>query len=166
MKFFVHILLVFLFLPNIWCCKTNESVATNANTATITIAAPKIIFLNYALKRLPDGSKEVRLINNIISEGKFKNANISDNSYFSENIICSQLDKNDSVLSSIYIPNPLSKDFEFINDSGQLQRKHVELDSAEFSVRMQLVPETYFIQIKEVSGNAAENIHLLTTKIK
>jgi len=115
------------------------------NQAALPQSTPKIIFLNYKIFRNADGMVEVKLLNKIITEGRLKENLKKGFIPKEEDIQCIQMDSKSLSMGSIYISNPLNKVVEFVNDSGQLEKKIIKLDSTEFSVRMQLNPKTKFI---------------------
>jgi len=132
--------IVFLIL---FCSFSSFRVLTNQ--AAIPQSTPKIIFLNYKIFRNTDGMVEIKLLNKIITEGKLKENLKKGFIPKEEDIQCIQMDSKSLSINSIYISSPLNKVVEFVNDSGQLEKKVIKLDNAEFSVRMQLNPKTKFI---------------------
>ena len=61
------------------------------------------------------------------------------------------------------IKNPLIKIVEFINDLGNFEKKIIALDSAQFSLKLQLPPKAKHIVISELTHNGTKK-HI-TTKI-
>jgi hypothetical protein len=64
------------------------------------------------------------------------------------------------------IPNPLDRSVEFVNDAGQLEHKTIHLDSAQFSIRLQIEPGASSILLNRFIGNDNEGTLLLKTRIQ
>jgi hypothetical protein len=117
-------------------------------------SSTKIIFLNYTIKKEANGNKRIRFLNKIVSEGKLKNHHtLNEEETTIGDLEWQQIDKNSNILESHFIKNPLIKTIEFINDSKNLQTKTIILDSATFSIRLQLKPNSQYIRIIEVKDN-------------
>ena len=131
-----------------------------------TLSNPKLIFLNYKILNDDSGEKKISLINKIKTDGKLKAqpVNNSENDVPGD-LLCLQLDKNSRLLARQVIKNPLVKTFEYIGDTNTFEKKTVTLDSCEFSIRMQLHPNTKSISIEEV-GARKKNKPLIVTKIE
>jgi len=52
------------------------------------------------------------------------------------------LDQNLDLIDERYLPWPLEKSLEFVDEEGNLMRKQVHLDNSEVFLRLQLTPET------------------------
>lgn len=124
--------------------------------------APKIIFLNYILKKNPDSSIKATLYSKTIVEGTVKKPAHSVTNTKAGNLVCVQLDQHSRVLDDSPLSNPLLKDIEYVSPDGALDKKQIELDSTETSVRIQLDPHTKFISL-ELIGEP--NIQLLKTTL-
>ena len=156
-----YLILVLSFIS----CGTNKQVATE-NTVVIekitTVSKPKIIFFNFQIEKLED-KKSISLINQIKAEGKLKgkakkteNKTVGDLEYI-------LLDNNLTEIEKHVIKNPLKKTVEFVNDFGSFEKKSLDLNSAQFTIRMQLPPEARHIAITELTN--AEPIKHITIKI-
>jgi len=128
--------------------------------------SPKILFLNYILSR--DSTKtiyEAQLISMIIREGTIKaDRNQSSQSGRNDLEILVQ-DRNQQIISHHHIPNPLDRSVEYVNDDGQFERKMINLDSAQFSVRLQIEPGASFILLQRITDEEKEGTVLLKTTI-
>ena len=112
-------------LLTLFVCTIMNSCASKKDAiqnSTIEELNPKLIFLNYKISEDLKGTKNIQLINKIITDGKLKN-NTHPNDGVSGDLICNQLDENSNILQSITIKNPLVKTFEYADDSNQFQRK-------------------------------------------
>jgi hypothetical protein len=129
------------------CTSLKTHTIDNTTDDVSITSTPKIIFINYKVSKKIDETIKVDLINKIIAEGSLKMNDQKENNN-DNNFTCTQIDKNLLPIDSLYISNPLIKNIEFITPSGLLDKKRIELDSTEFSVRMQLNPRTKFITLK------------------
>ena len=126
------------------CCGTSKEII---NQADKPIDPAKIIFLNYTISQKSNELVVIKFIDKIIVEGKLKATSSIDFNPEEGAIKLIQMDSNHQPLDSISIENPLSKTVEFVDESGQFEKKTINLESAEFSVRMQLDSKTTFITI-------------------
>ncbi len=144
-------------------CRVNKELISDEDGFVKT---PQIIFLNYSIIRNLDGKNEIRFINKIIANGKLKKDTPKDQVYKEGDLKCVQLDKNMQPVKSVYLPNPSVNTVEYVNELEQLSKKEIELDSARFSIRMQLDPQTKYIAIEKIKKITGESIGLIVTKIK
>lgn len=123
-------------------CKANRNSAEKP---------PRIIFLNYNLSKISDDEVHIEFINKIIVEGKLKqNLPNKSNPEFGDLKII-QNNAKSKAIQSIIITNPLIKDMEFADESGQLNRQMVELESTQVTIRMQLHPLAKFVVIERIN---------------
>ncbi|WP_346882986.1 hypothetical protein [uncultured Algibacter sp.] len=98
-------------------------------------------------------------------DGKFKNPKTTTKDTYGD-LICLQLDKKSNILERTTIKNPLFKTIEFIDDSKSFHTKHIDLDSTNFSVRLQLKQNAQYISLIEVNlNNTSVSKPLITTKL-
>jgi hypothetical protein len=144
-------------------CGTKQSVLANNNIVEKT---PKLIFLNYNIRKTANNNLTISLINKIITEGKLKNTNFNTNENVkSGDLKCNQIDENNNILKTEIIKNPLVKMFEYVDDSNEFQLKKVELDSAQISLKLKLEPNTKYIIILSSIENLKELKPLIKTLI-
>ncbi|GAA3616559.1 hypothetical protein GCM10022396_38520 [Flavivirga amylovorans] len=144
-------------------CASKKSLSTNTNNIEKT---PKIIFLNYTIKKTSNDSRTVHFINKIITEGKLKDHNKnSKKEPVSGDLMCYQLDKKSNILQSIIIKNPLKKTVESLNDSKSFQTNSIDLNSTSFSLRLKLEPYAKYVSINEITQDKKEVLPLIKTKI-
>lgn len=146
---------------------TETKIKTEANTDNNqgdvnSPIPPKIAFLNYKAYKNPDKSIQVELVNKIITEGSIKKNHQKAHPGKADDFLCVQLDNNSSPVDSLFIPNPLIKDIEYVQTSGELGKKRIQLDSTKFTVRIQINPITKFISLTDL---AKPNTTLLKTEI-
>lgn len=132
-----------------------------------TKATPKILFLNYQISR--DSTKtnyNAQLINMIIKEGTIKEDQQEMGQAEIHDLELLVRDRNQQIISHRYIPNPLDKSVEYVNDAGQFERQMIHLDSAQFSIRLQIEPDASSILLNRYTGNNTEGTLLLNTQIQ
>lgn len=127
--------------------------------------APRIVFLNYTISRTSGGSPEVRFINKVMTSGRVKKDVSHAHEVVSGDLKVTELDGSLQPVKSIVIPNPLSRTVEYQDNSGELTKKTLELDSAQFSVRMQLDAKTEAIAVEQVNASGTGTVNLLVTKL-
>ncbi|WP_422083351.1 hypothetical protein [Ulvibacterium sp.] len=118
-----------------------------------------------AFRKKNNGRIEIGLINKIIAQGRLKESvperemgKIGDFKY-------SEIDENSKLIRSFYITDPFRKNVEYIDGSGQMHRKVVELDSSQFLIRAQLDPRTKFVVISQMTDATPNLTNLITTQI-
>ena len=127
----------------------------------------KILFLDYQLTR--DSTRtnyNAQLINMIIREGIIKDVMNDKDQAVKDDLELLVLDKYQQTMKRRFIPNPLDRSVEFVNDAGQLEHKMLHLDSVQFSVRLQIEPGASSILLNRFIGNDTEGRLLLKTQIQ
>jgi len=158
----IHIFLLIALLVLQISCASKKNVAVNETI--IEELPPKLIFLNYTISKDDHGNKHIQFINKSIADGKLKNHN-SNESGIAGDLVCVQLDKKSNELQRIIVKNPLSKSIEFLNESKSFQRKQIDLDSTQFSIRLQLNPNTKYISITDFCTFENQGKPLIKTEI-
>ncbi|WP_179354519.1 hypothetical protein [Winogradskyella vidalii] len=123
-------------------------------------AQPKLLFLNFEIEKIND-KKSVTLINQITTDGQLKGRIKKGQKPNLEDLECLVLDKDYNVIEKHPVNNPLKKIIEFVNDSGNLEKKILDVDRAEFSLKLQLHPHAQYIQINEITATGTLK-HCLT----
>jgi len=144
----------------------NPAKHTYSSDPVETKATPKILFLNYQISR--DSTKtnySAQLINMIIKEGTIKEDPQHNGQAEIDDLELLVLDRNQQLISHRHIPNPLDKSVEYVNDARQLEQKMVHLDSAQFSIRLQIKPRASSILLNRFIGNETEAKLLLKTPV-
>lgn len=143
---------------------TSTRTVTNSESATRT---SQIIFLNYSIKLdKSKGEYEINLINKIIAEGKLKTISFAPDIRKPGDLECVALDNNLEPVDSIIISDPLNITVESVDENNAYFRKEISLDSAQFSVRMQLNIRTDAIAIKKNANSKSQTSYLIITRIR
>ncbi|WP_406684814.1 hypothetical protein N1F78_03585 [Seonamhaeicola sp. MEBiC1930] len=126
-------------------CKTNKNITSKESIT----GNPKILFLNYFISKTENNQKQIVLINKIKAEGKLKQ-----NPFLKEgsqgDLSCNLLNEKGKILESFAIKNPLLKTIEYVDETKHLKVKQLDLDSTQFSFRLQLKPNVTSISISEI----------------
>jgi hypothetical protein len=101
----------------------------------------------------------------LIRDGKIKDNKQSNSQSKIGDLELLVLDKNQMPVSQLFIPNPLDKVVEYVNDARQLERRTIHLDSAQFNVRLQIDPDAGSILLNRIIGDNHEESLLLKTPI-
>jgi len=139
--------LLFFLIVAISCASKQNTVEKE----TIIPKKPQILFLNYTIYKDKSGEKSIRLINKIKTEGRLKTKNKDLEKTTIGDIEYHILDGNSQVLEKISLKNPLLKTLEFINDFGKFEKRIIDLDSSQFTIRLQLDPKAKYISISELT---------------
>lgn len=143
------------------------SCGVNKNSSipeTSIESTPKIIFLNYSIKKTPNNSKTIEFLSKKVSDGKLKEINTEKNGVLGD-LVCAQLDKKSNILQHFVIKNPLKKHVEYIDDSKSFQRKQIDLENTQFTIRLQLLSATKYISISNFDAENNNLNPLIQTKV-
>lgn len=156
---FLKLLPVFLYTLACISCGVNREASASEKTYEVK-QTPKIVFLNYSIKKNENGKKTVTFLNSKKVKGSLKNQKrILDKTGNLGDLVCTQLDATSATLSEQLIKNPLVKTLEYVDETKNFKVVQMELDSSEFTVRLQLYPETKYIAI---NINSKQNPLILT----
>ena len=156
-------LLCFLVACFLSCSPSRNTYSSDSSE---TKATPKILFLNYQLSR--DSTKtnySAQLINMVLKEGTIKEDQQDIVQAEIDDLELQVLDKNQQIINHRHIPNPLDRSVEYVNDAGQFERIMIHLDSAQFSIRLQIEPGASSILLNRIIGNETEARLLLKTPV-
>ena len=125
---------------------------------------PKLLFLNYMINKMDNGEKNIKLINQIITDGTLKKMTKTSDEKSLGDLECATYDKDLNQIGIHSIKNPLKKIMEYINDLGNFEKKIFDLDSAQFSIRLQLQYDVKYIKISELTTKGQKE--LITTELE
>lgn len=159
---FYNLLVMALIFLVSYSCGSNKAVSTSKDTSKVE-QTPKIVFLNYAIKKNNTGSNTIQFISSKKVNGKLKNQKkILVDKGDPGDLLCLQLDATSATISQLLIKNPLQKTVEYVDETKNFKVVNMALDSTEFFVRLQLYPETKFIAINNSLGSKKP---LILTKV-
>ena len=143
---------------------SNAKAVTKWDETTVT---PKIVFLNYSVKKKKsDGVPEILLISKKIVEGKLKINNNEPEILKPGDLKCIMLDNHLNPFDSILVPDPLNVTVESVDENNAFFKKEIVKDSARFSIRLQFTEKIYAVGIKKSTNFGSQNPYLLITKLK
>ena len=128
-------------------CSAAGNSVSGQNTSNQVKTAPQVLFINLTMDKDEASQVKAELINKIITNGRIKGK--KDSSYRIENAeyLCVQYDQKSTPLDSLIMDDPFVKNVEYINSQGAFERKRIELDSSQVSLRMQLTDQTKYVGI-------------------
>lgn len=159
--------LIILFMVSAMSCNPPKNTHHSDPNKNNSEESPAILFLDYQVSR--DSTKSVynaQLINMILINGTIKDSPINTTRAEKDDLELLVLDNKQQTISQRHIPNPLDRSVEYVNDAGQFERKMIHLDSAQFSVRLQIESNASSIVLKRIHGEEEEGTILLKTTIK
>ncbi len=160
-KLIVQMFFLLGMLPLLSCTSQAQPVSSKEKVESNL----QLAFFNYTISKDLNGNLETQFINKTITKGRLKDT--SNNKVLTKlgDIMCIQYDKNNRVLERIYISNPLKPIVEYVNDDGDLEKRQLDLDSAKFSIKMQLNEQTQGIRLLliDASGNPSTELIITTT---
>ena len=109
---------------------------------------PQLIFLNYILTQDENGLN-LELYNHMVTDGKLKKET-EDFSTNDGDLFFAQLNNKGAILKSTALKNPLIKTIEYVDESGRMNKKIMDLNEAKFSLRLQLHPEATHIKVQSI----------------
>ena len=158
----IHLHKVFLLIGLSLCLGCKSSKNTSGNLSQIQ-NEPKILFLNYSIKKTAEGKRKITFINKKITNGKIKQNPFE----FTENgmlgdLVFKELNKKKQIIHEALIRNPLVKKMEYVDEHKQFKTSVVDFDEIQFSLRLQLKSSTKTITI----SNFGETEPLIITQIQ
>ena len=161
-------------LAILWLCMGSIliscSVSKNTGDPSINESnlkdSPRILFLNYEITRdSVNSTYTAQLINTVVANGSLKNDRTPPIQPEKDDLELQVLDSKQQIMTTIYISNPLDKSVEFVNDTGESQQRMISLETAQFSVRLQVEPGASSTILKRITGLNSESTILLKTPI-
>lgn len=132
----IFILVVFV-LISLVACKTSKEQVANENDTEILLdqRTPEILMISFSM----DSRDSVKVINTMKNPGRLRGVFDSKSEPGEGDLIISFLDDANVVCSKTVVENPMIRKFEYseTDDISTLTAKTIELDSAEFFIRIQ-----------------------------
>lgn len=159
--------LIILFVVSALSCNPPRHAHQSDPNKNNSEESPAILFLDYQVSR--DSTKTIynaQLINMILVKGTIKDSQSNRTQAEKDDLEILVLDNKQQTISQRLIPNPLDRSVEYVNDASQFERKMIHLDSAQFSVRLQIESSAASIVLKRIHDKEHEGAILLKTTIK
>ena len=160
-------LLLLIMVSFMVSCNPSKNTYSSDPQGSKARETSRILFLNYQISR--DSTKtnySAQLINTILKDGTIKVDQQHNGQAEIDDLELLVLDGNQHTMTHRYIPNPLDKSVEYVNDAGQFERLMIHLDSAQFSIRLQIEPGASSILLNRFIGDDNEGTLLLNTQIQ
>jgi hypothetical protein len=166
MKTAIIALLCLILISILISCNPPKNAYSTDTQESNARESSKILFLDYQLKRdSATATYDAQLISMIIKKGTIKDDQNHTGQPNENDLELLVLDSNEHTMFQRYIPNPLDKSVEYVNDARQLEQKIIHLDSAQFSVRLQIEPGASSIILNRIKSDNNEETLLLNTPI-
>jgi hypothetical protein len=157
----------FFCVIGLFSCAITHSGGRASSAEDQANLTPKIIFLNYSIKKdKSSGIVKISLINKLITEGKLKPNSSESAMQKPGDLKCIALNSQLEAVDSILISDPLNITVESVDQFNELFKKEIALDSAQFSVRMQLNEKVNAIGIRKNLKTENKDSYFLLTKIR
>ncbi len=124
-----YLLLTFLFC----CCGTSKMQSNESEVATKS-PTDEIVFAVFKMTKKAN-QNTIEIISTTKSNGKMKPE--IERPIDSENYLTLEIFENDNLVQTKRVEHPLLKNVEYLNDNNQYVSKQVDLDDAEFFIRLQ-----------------------------
>ncbi|WP_417196882.1 hypothetical protein [Bizionia sp.] len=128
-----HTLLILL---SVFTFGTTVFAQNSSAKQDIKKVADSMIFLTYHIKKSTDATPTISHLKAVLAKGRIKGFHKKKELMKTGNLTCNLLDKELKVIETLYIENPLEKVVEFVNDSGDLEKRLIALESTDFAFRM------------------------------
>ncbi|TYB76647.1 hypothetical protein ES676_04695 [Bizionia saleffrena] len=144
---------------------TDGSTRTNKNILKEVPQVPDnyIVNASFSIKKI-NSNYVVDLVDLQKQKGRLKTPHTATVTPSKKHLVCSILDKNDTVLQSFTLPDPLLREVEYVNDTNHFIKRTIALDSATFTARFPLKKASKFISIHYVLENL-DALHLKKIKL-
>jgi hypothetical protein len=144
-------ILLYIVVTSLISCHAYKISTSPISTENEAEESPRILFLDYQVSRdTLDTKFMAQLINMLTVKGKIKEGHAAPDQPGLGDLELVVQDSQQQIMTQLYIPNPLDRSVEYVNSTGQLERKMVHLDSAQFSIRLQIEPGASFIVLKRM----------------
>lgn len=112
-----------------------------------------IVFVVFKIKKGTPKSS-IELVSTMINEGKFKKQ--SEDILDSNKLLSIEISDGHNISQTFKINHPLYKHVEYVDETGKLEKKEVEVTEETFFIRFQTKNKTNAIKIKEKITDSSE----------
>lgn len=129
----------------------------------VELHANQIVFFIFRIDKNADTDKnQIKLLNTIRKVGLVKKDLKS--GITSVNILTIRVYYNNQIIETIQMNHPLYKEIEYFHESNVINKKNIESNSEDFSIRLQIKNSNSIIKIFETLKNQPER-ELISQKI-
>ncbi len=154
-------ILFIIFILNNFSCNPKKNF-TEKETSIQQQEKSQIVFLTLRISKTLDSNNKVELLKTFKTDGLIKKKFESEIN--SENYLTLELYSNNKLENTKKIEHPLFKEIEYYDDTNNIKKKSVVLNSSEFSVRLQTKKPNCSVKILETLNNISIK-ELITLKI-
>ena len=154
----IRFLLISFVMIAFWSCKTTQPTVIEE---IVLDSSPRILFVMYKFQ-----NGELLLDNKVITEGKLKEGDSSIFDPKAGDFVFSQIDQEKTVLKQQVVEDPRTRIIEYADDTGVMQKKEVQVENAEFMIRVKLEPQAAFLTIEEYNEDKTKKKLLSSNEIK
>lgn len=149
-----HLLFFSLFLFAFGNTAYAQNSSVKQETKKVT---DSMIFLTYHIKKSEDVTPTISHLKTVLAKGRIKGFHEEKELMKTGNLTCDLLDKELKVIETLYIKNPLEKIVEFVNDSDNLEKRLISLDSTDFAFRMPYNEAAKYVRMYVISNTDTTN---------
>lgn len=136
------------------CGTTNDAIINEIEEVQLPDAAlpSKIVFLYFDIEKNSENKELITLTNTQAVDGQLKENTIINAAKKEGNLILQVLDSEKKVVEEQIIENPLNKNIEQYNESGEANTHTVNLQKSQFYMRFNQQNNTKSIKILKISS--------------
>ena len=155
-------LVLIIFILNNYSCNSKKDLNENKSVFK-ELEKNQIVFLIFKInKNLDSNNNKIELIKTIKTDGVLKKDFETETN--EDNFLTIELYNDNKIEKEIKIDHPLFKEIESFDDNNKIIKKSVVLDSAEFTIRLQIKNSNSNFRILESLKNKSIK-ELFTSKI-
>ena len=124
----------YLILTFFFCCCGASKIHSDENEVAVKSPTDEIVFVVFKMTKNAN-QNTIAIISTTKTSGKMKPE--IERPISSENYLTLEIFENDKLVQTKRVEHPLHKNVEYLNDNNQYVSKQVDLDDAEFFIRLQ-----------------------------
>ncbi|MFD2551831.1 hypothetical protein ACFSQP_08385 [Bizionia sediminis] len=117
-----------------------------------------MLFLTYYVKHVPETGLSIKHLKTIYAKGRIKDFNQNLSLHKNGNLICTLRNEQQQIITTLYIKNPLIKSVEFVNNTGQLQKRLIEQTNTDFTFRIPVTKEVKFVTMGHITNQTIQTL--------
>ena len=142
-------IMIKIVLGGLCCLMGNVIHAQHANGKNL---APKTALIQLKISRHGDGYSFVVRDVTVINDEKKRPVHVQDQANYPNGLVCFILDKNNAIIDSITIKEPLATRYEYPGEDGTIGSKEVTMDEKDIIIRTVYDPRMESLRISKITG--------------